>query len=269
MALLVCVCKIGDFILNHWRTKEGAISEFLSLPVMGEDLGNPPYFHLHIYIRKSLAQEGGAFIMGIDVASRFGVFCIPTKTDATASDLVPIIIKELCQSIIRLNQDFPGKGRPYFISTSDYLIYTALCQTISSQDTLLLRISESKMMIGKPNDNPIPLTSITDALATNIDRTALGILQGQRQHELPPRVEETFRSSRTEPGVNRSTVKKEHSVPPSLEFCAFCGTLHLSKMLKECGGCQKANYCSKECQKRDWYEGTWRPHKDLCKLLRE
>ena len=178
---------------HHWRTKEGAISEFLSLPVMRGDLGNPPaFFHLHVCIRKSHAREGGAFIMGIDVASRRIVFCIPTKIDATASELVPVIIKELCQSIIRLNQDNPGKGRPYFISTSDYLIYTALCQTISSQDTLLLRMSESKTMIGKPNENPIPLTSITDALAANIDRDALGILQGQRQHELPPRVEETF-----------------------------------------------------------------------------
>jgi len=265
MAFLFCLCKVSDFVLDHyWRTQEKAISEFLSLPV-GDLRMSSPFFHLHICIRKSLSREGGAFVMGIDVASRFSVFCIPIKTDANASNLVPLIIKELCQSTIRLNQDCPDKGRPYFITTSDYMIYTGLWQTISCQHSSLLRILESKLSIGKPNDN-IPLTSITDALATTLDRNALSLLQGVSKEQLPPPVQETYRSSRTKPGVNRSTVKKEHSVPPLLEFCVFCGTLHLSKMLKECARCQETKYCSKECQKRDWKEGTLRPHKEVCKL---
>jgi hypothetical protein len=256
MVFLLCVCTLCDCILQHWRTEEGALSEFLSLPVSEGRVNHPP-FHLHVYIRRSLVQEDRAFIMGIDVASRFIVFSIPTETDVIASILIPQIIKELCQSTIRLNQDFPGKvGRPSFISTSDYLIYTELCQKLSHHGTLVRKDVESKMMIGT-----IPLTSITDALATTIDRNSLSLLQGQ-QEVLPP-VKETYRSSRTKPGVNRSTVKKEYSVPPSLEFCACCGTLQLSKMLRSCGECQVVHYCSKTCQKKDW-----KAHKELCKLLK-
>jgi len=262
-AFLYCVARFGDFfILRYRRTEEQAISDFLSLPP--PDRMRVPMFHLHIYLRRSVKNKGRAFVTGIDVTSRFAVFSVPTKTNVKAATLIPQIIKEMCQSVIRINQDFPGTGRPCVISTPDYMLYKELVQKISGHGTELVNLPESELLI------IIPLFVITDDIATSIERKGCNTRNGQ---SITPqsRVAETYRPSKKSARMFGSTskIENDNDVPPSIEFCGFCGKLKLRKDLKICK-CHGPVYCSKKCQRKDWEEGVvgaWPPHGEFCKMM--
>lgn len=61
MPILMLIVKIGEWRLENWRTDEDALVEFLSLPSRRAR----PFFHLHVFIHKSLmGPEGSAFALG-------------------------------------------------------------------------------------------------------------------------------------------------------------------------------------------------------------
>jgi hypothetical protein len=258
--VLRLILRFGDWLLANWRTEDQAVSEFLSLGSRAK----PVMFHLHVGLRKSIeGPEDSAFCMGLDVAYRKPLFIVPTETTSTASELIPQIIKELCQSIIRGNHDDPLLGKPVLITTPDYMLYFEFVKKFQKHDITVLRKHDSEVMLGRPDaayGDPVPLSAVTDSIATTIDRDSALILQGE---DLPQAVAETFRRSKNQPGLSRSTVKKENEVPPSIEFCCHCGKLYLRNEVMRCGKCGFPAYCSNKCQKGDWND-----HRQVCKHLK-
>lgn len=256
--ILFCVVQICEWILARWRTENQAVSEFLAL----RPRQKPGMFHLHVFIRKSIeGPEDSAFCIGLNIGDRRVMFVIPTNTSATASELLPQIVKEICQSTIRANQDDPYLGKPSWITTPDYVLYLEFVKRFQQHSITMLRKADSQIMLGRPDsdEDPVPLSAVTDSIATTMDRNAGLILMGE---DLPSTVEESFRPSKTRPGTSRSTVKREHEVPPSIEFCGGCGQLFLRKDLMECQRCLFPAYCSQSCQKVDWKD-----HRHVCKHL--
>lgn len=47
-----------------------------------------------------------------------------------------------------------------------------------------------------------------------------------------------------------------------LELCDYCQDLFFLKEIKQCSGCNAANYCSHQCQRL-----AWPGHEDMCKVL--
>ena len=199
--------------------------------------------------------------MGLDVAARKIIFCVTAKTSSNGRELVPQIIKELCQSIIRENQDDEFYGKPCLMTTPDYVLYLEFVSCFQKNNITMLRKKDSEIMLGHPSDDhPVPLSAVTDALACTIDRDATLMLGG---NDLPPSVPETFRPGKNRP--SRSTVKHEYdkTVPPSIEFCASCLGMFTYKKLMPCTRCKFPAYCSKHCQTVDW-NGK---HRRMCKHL--
>ena len=258
--LLRLIIKISDFLLFYWRTPREAVEGFLSLGPRSK----PGMFHLHLCMRQSITGgEDAAFVIGVDVASRYSLFVVPTKMSVTANELLPITMKELCESIIRANQDDPTIGKPSLITTNDYLTYFELVKRFQKHGITLLRKSDSDVMLGRPDSgqDPIPLSAVTDALATTVDRDAGLLLQNSPL--LEPKVAESFKRKKSAAGMTKSTVRRENdNVPPMVEFCSHCARLFQSHQLLVCSVCKFPGYCSQKCQKKDWKD-----HKQVCKHL--
>jgi MYND finger len=56
----------------------------------------------------------------------------------------------------------------------------------------------------------------------------------------------------------------EHEFMNSNKFtiCNNCMAMGFDKQLKRCNGCMLVDYCSKECQKKNW-----RKHKPFCNMV--